>query len=88
MTLTCPHCHGTHRQPKWGRTACGSQKHRCQDCRLTYTPAPQKNGYPDGLHHEAVTMSLDGLNQRRIARLLEVNHQSVANWLKTYHAQL
>ena len=32
-------------------------------------------------------MSLDGINQRRVGRLLSVNHQSVANWLKAYHGR-
>ena len=54
----------------------------------TYTPHPKTNGYPDALRRQAVTLSLDGLNLRRIARLLSVNHQSVANWLKVCHARL
>ena len=33
-------------------------------------------------------MSLDGINQRRVGRLLSVNPQSVANWLKAYHEEL
>ena len=88
MTSTCPHCNSPHRQPKWGLTACGSQKHRCQGCKLTYTPDPKKNGYPADLRRQAVLMSVDGLNLRRIARFLSVNHQSVANWLKAYHDAL
>jgi transposase-like protein len=33
-------------------------------------------------------MYVDGMNLRRIARHLKVNHQSVANWVKVYAAQL
>lgn len=33
-------------------------------------------------------MYVDGMNLRRIARHLGVNHQSVANWVKAYTAQL
>ena len=33
-------------------------------------------------------MYVDGMNLRRIARHLGVNHQSVANWVKAYSAQL
>ncbi len=83
-----PHCNSPHRQPKWGLTVCGSQKHRCRGCKLTYTPDPKKNGYPADLRRQAVLMSVEGLNLRRIARLLLVNHQSVANWLKAYHDAL
>jgi len=33
-------------------------------------------------------MYVDGMNLRRIARQLGVNHQSVANWVNAYAAQL
>jgi transposase len=33
-------------------------------------------------------MYVDGMNLRRIARHLKVNHQSVANWVNTYAEQL
>ena len=33
-------------------------------------------------------MYIAGLNFRRIGRLLEVNHQSVVNWINAYHAAL
>jgi transposase-like protein len=33
-------------------------------------------------------MYVDGMNLRRVARHLGVNHQSVANWVKAYAAQL
>jgi transposase-like protein len=84
----CPHCQSPHRQVKWGHTTCGSQKYRCHDCQYVYNPHPKKHGYPPSVRQQAVQMSLDGINQRRIGRLLSVNHQSVANWLKAYHEQL
>jgi len=31
---------------------------------------------------------LDGINLRRIGRILSVNHQSVTNWVNAYHASL
>jgi transposase len=37
---------------------------------------------------QAIRMYVDGLNLRRIARHLGVNHQSVANWVNAYSAQL
>lgn len=33
-------------------------------------------------------MSLDGVNYRRIARTLKVDHKSVMNWVKAYTDQL
>ena len=38
-------------------------------------------GHPASLRQQAVRYSLEGLSQRKVARLLEVAPQSVANWL-------
>jgi hypothetical protein len=35
-----------------------------------------------------VQLYLEGLNLRRIGRILGVNHQSVANWVNAYAHQL
>jgi transposase-like protein len=37
---------------------------------------------------QAVRLYVDGMNLRRVGRQLGVNHQSVANWVKAYSAQL
>jgi transposase len=33
-------------------------------------------------------MYVEGINFRRIGRLLGVNHQSVVNWVNQYHAKI
>jgi IS1 family transposase len=40
--------------------------------------------YNAEVRQKAVQMYVDGINLRRIARHLGVNHQSVANWAKTH----
>lgn len=57
-------------------------------CFSRYTPKPTLQGYPEETRLQAVRMYVDGMNLRRIARQLGVNHQSVANWVKAYTAQL
>jgi hypothetical protein len=37
---------------------------------------------------QAVNMSVDGNNYRRIGRLLSVDHKSVINWVRAYTDQL
>ncbi len=66
----------------------GSQKYRCHTCAKTYNPAPQKQGYPLELRRKALQMYVDGISFRRIARFLEVNHQTVVNWINAHHAAL
>jgi transposase len=36
----------------------------------------------------AIRLYVDGMNLRRVGRQLGVNHQSVANWVEAYVAQL
>ena len=87
-TLICPGCSSIERQVKSGRTGVGTQRYRCQLCGLYYTPAPKPRGYPAEVKLQAVKLYLEGNNFRRIGRLLNVNHQSVVNWVNAYHQRL
>ena len=84
----CPYCHADDRQVKNGKNPSGSVRLRCQHCGRKYTPEPTLHGYPETLRQQAVKLSLDGMNYRRIARQLKVDHKSVMNWVKAYADQL
>jgi transposase-like protein len=84
----CRHCEATADQTTYGRTARGSQRYKCRDCQRVYTPEPLPLGYADDVKREAVRLYLEGINFRRIGRVLGVNHQSVINWVNSYHASL
>ena len=86
--MTCPYCETTSNQIKAGQNPSGSQRYKCKDCQRHYTPEPTRQGYADEVKHQAIRMYVDGLNLRRVARHLGVNHQSVANWVHAYAAQL
>ena len=85
---TCPNCQATTHQRKIGRTKAGSQRYQCQHCERRYTPEPKTPGYDEQLRQQAVKLYADGMNFRRIARQLNVSHQSVINWVNAYSAQL
>ena len=86
--MKCPKCQSTGKQHKAGRNPSGSQRYRCRQCGSKHTPNPTLQGYPEAIRLQAVRLYVDGMNLRRIARHLGVNHQSVANWVKAYAAQL
>lgn len=71
----------TRDQVKDGLTGAGSQRVRCRACGKRYTPTPKPTGYATDLRTQALKMYVDGLNFRRIARLLGVHHQTVINWV-------
>lgn len=78
---TCPKCAQARYQVKDGFTSAGSQRMRCQACGARYTPTPKVAGYTPELRTQALKMYVDGLNFRRIGRLLGVHHQTVINWV-------
>jgi len=84
MKPACPKCHGRERQIKDGHTPAGSQRYRCKICGCRYTPHPKEKGYDEEVRLQALTLFLEGLSLRTISTILEVNHQSVANWVNEY----
>jgi transposase-like protein len=85
---SCPNCHATTRQVKDGSNGSGSQRWKCQPCGRKYTPEPKEQGYPVALRQQAVKLYLEGVNYRRIGRLLEVDHKTIMHWVKAYSDQL
>ena len=81
---TCPKCGQKERQVKDGRTVAGSQRYRCKYCRARYTPVPKEQGYDEEVRLQALRLYMDGVSLRGVSRILNVNHQSVANWINTY----
>ena len=73
---------------KVGFTQAGSQRYQCKHCQRKYTPQPKEAGYEDRIREQAVKLYLDGNNLRRIARIVGVSHQSVANWVKAQAARV
>lgn len=84
----CPYCATPDKQVKVGKNDSGSQRWKCRACQRRYTPQPTGHGYPDSVRQQAVKLYVDGLNYRRIARQLGVDHKSVINWVKAHTAQL
>ena len=86
-TLSCPQCGHTHSFNKAGRNPSGSQSYRCGQCNRKFTPKPQRNGYPHAMREQAIARFLAGESFRAIARDLQVNHQTVSNWIVAYEAE-
>lgn len=81
---TCPKCHQNTQQNKDGFTPAGSQRYHCKLCGCRYTPQPKEHGYDEEIRHHALSLHLEGVSLRTISRILDVNHQTVANWINAY----
>ena len=84
----CPKCGEKTHQNRSGYNRSGSQRYQCRHCGKKYTPSPKTQGHSQEVRKKAIRMYLDGINFRRIGRLLQVNHQSVINWVNAYAARL
>ena len=73
---------------KNGLNPSGSQKYRCKECKTVYTPEPKPNGYLQETRLLAIRMYVEGNSYHAIGRILKVNPQSVANWVKAYTTSL
>jgi IS1 family transposase len=72
----------------YGKTAVGSQRYRCFQCKHSYTPKKKEHGQSKELRQEAIRHYVDGMNLRRTRRQLGIHHQTVANWAKEYAEKL
>lgn len=83
----CPRCEQNQAVVKAGmNVATGSQRYRCQQCRRYFTVERKARGHDPKLREQALKLALEGNSYRAIGRLLNIHHQSVANWV-TAHAQ-
>ena len=80
----CPYCQANEGQVKAGLNKSGSQRYRCQNCQRRYTPKPKTHGYSADIRQQALQNYVDGMNLRRIGRLLGIDHHTVINWVNTY----
>jgi len=57
-------------------------------CGYKYTPEPKRHGYPDEIRKQALQLYVDGVNLRRIGRILGLHHRTVSLWVKAAAASL
>jgi transposase-like protein len=88
MNKQCRDCRNQKEQIKSGLNRSGTQRLMCRGCGKTSTPEPKGRGYAADVREKAVRMYVEGNNFRRIGRLLNVNHQSVVNWVNAYHEKV
>src|SRR5690606_18447650 len=85
---TCPYCQSSDEQVKNGRNPSGTQRYQCNHCQRSYTPQRKPHGYGPEVRQQAIQLYVEGVNLRRIGRILGVNHQTVANWVTAHVRQL
>jgi LacI family transcriptional regulator len=80
--MVCAFCQRTEGQAKAGLNK-GVQRYKCAYCRRRYLAETRPRGYPDEVRRAALSLYAQGIKIREIGRRLEVNHQTVINWIRT-----
>ena len=79
----CPNCADEGDWIKAGKNPSGSQIYKCKSCGKKHTPRPKEKGYSVDMRRKAFLMYQRGMSYRAIAQSLDVNHQTVANWINS-----
>jgi len=79
--MECPECKSTQIN-KNGRKR-GKQNYICVECQRQFLDDYQiQRGYSDEFKHECLTLYVNGMGFRAIARAKGINHATVINWVK------
>jgi len=84
--MRCPNCKSEHRV-KSGFMK-GHQRYKCKECGCNYTVDYEKVSAKEKKMRLALALYLEGLGFHSIARLLNVSHVTVMNWIKKFGAAL
>lgn len=83
----CPKCGSIENQIRVGYNSSGTQRCKCKDCNIRYTPEQKKHEYSDETKQLAIKMYYSGISGRSIGKILGMNKANVYNWIKKTEKQ-
>ena len=78
--MYCPQCKSSHNKKNGFRG--GKQSYRCKDCGYQYVENPISRAYPIEVKQLCLKMYLNGMGFRAIARVTQIDHTTIINWVK------
>ena len=80
LAMECPQCKSS--QHKKNGLRRGKQSYRCKDCGYQFVENPIARGYPTEVKKLCLKMYLNGMGFRAIARVTEIDHGTIINWVR------
>jgi transposase-like protein len=80
-TILCPHC-GSSDLQKNGKSANGTQRWYCKECKKYFQREYRYNAYTPGIKDKIIEMTLNSSGVRDIGRVLKINKHTVGSVLK------
>ncbi len=78
--MDCPKCQSSQKKKNGFRR--GKQSFRCKNCGCQYVENPIKRAYPTAVKQLCLKMYLNGMGFRAIARVTEIDHTTIINWVE------
>ncbi len=78
--MNCPQCKSSNKKKNGFRR--GKQCYKCKDCGCQYVENPKPRSYPNEVKQLCLKMYLNGMGFRAIARVTDIDHATIINWVK------
>lgn len=78
--MQCPQCKSFHNKKNGFRR--GKQSYKCKDCGCQYVENPVSRKYSVEIKQLCLKMYLNGMGFRAIARVTEIDHTTIINWVR------
>jgi insertion element IS1 protein InsB len=78
--MNCPQCKSSRNKKNGFRR--GKQSYRCKDCHCQYVENPKSREYPNEVKQLCLKMYVNGMGFRAIARITEIDHTTIINWVE------
>jgi len=78
--MDCPKCKSPQKKKNGFRR--GKQSFRCKSCGCQYVENPISRAYPTAVKQLCLKMYLNGMGFRAIARVTDVDHTTIINWVE------
>ena len=78
--MHCPKCKSSQKKKNGFRR--GKQSYKCKNCGCQYVENPQPRGYSNEVKQLCLKMYLNGMGFRAIARVTEIDHTTIINWVE------
>jgi transposase-like protein len=78
----CPKCGQTTNQINAGYNRSGTQRCRCKECKIYYTPDGKKREYSEETRKLAIKIYYGGTSGRGVGKILGMSKANVYNWIK------
>jgi len=78
----CPKCKSVENQVNYGYNRSGTQKSKCNKCKIIYTLEAKNRAYSEEVRKSAIKIYYSGVSGRGVGKILGMSKANVYNWIK------